>query len=85
MQRCSVSLDFSLVRTVKAEHKKQLISFTVIVLVFMGAMLVYTVIAYFVGVLEKIHIAVNLGFIVLMIVFYILLRVVKKRTDLVNI
>jgi len=67
---------------IKPEHKKGIAGFVLFVVVFMFATMFYTLIAVWVGVLDKLQIAFSLGFIVLLAIVYIVWNKAKQYAKL---
>jgi len=57
-------------------------AFILLVLVFIGATIIYSFIALALGFLEKIEFAFSLGLLVLLVIFYVLWVEVKKRAKI---
>jgi len=67
---------------IKPEHKKGIAGFVLFVVVFMFATMLYTLIAVYVGALDKLQIAFSLGFIVLLAIVYLIWNKVKAYAKL---
>lgn len=67
---------------IKPEHKRHIGGAVLFIFVFMFATLIYTLIAVYFGVLEKVQIAFSLGFVVLLILVYVVWQMVSKRIGL---
>jgi len=65
-----------------AWRESQLVAFILFICVFAGATVIYSLIALWLGFLDKIQFAFSFGFIVLLVIVFVLWNAVKKRAKL---